>query len=462
MSGPNKLLERLKYVNGQRLDAGDFRLEQDYHIRLRRELNKALYAAGIAAGLEVEIKEGNAHRLVVSPGLALDDDGREIILTEAREVQVTGTPNPVEGQVTGNYLVAEYTEQDTTLVEEGCTVPAASQGATATRVAWNGMARVRSDVLLKWRDTLPGAADRQVVLAQVEMDAQCRARRVETSVRNYIGAARPVLSRSYALEGEKDIDPANPKRIYFHVRGRRPESVTLHLRAERFSTLFYTELPRHTHDLNVSEQTAGAVPAHSHTFGGFSTLTSIADHSHRISLYADDLDNNTYGKMELDPRDSFGNGVYLDLMQDRSSVKATISTTHTPHSHWINAGQQTDTFAGVGAHKHNVSVQASPTGSSGNASLNNGGQLSFVDNLQVVINGQNVTAAVLAYLNSQSRSQFWDKFGNGTSGHPLAQVGTGPIQLEFVPGILFKEDENWIELNVGGGGGRVIYNLYVE
>lgn len=48
-----KPLERLNYYNGQRLEASDFKTEQEYHIRTRRWLNKSLYTAGIARGLEV-------------------------------------------------------------------------------------------------------------------------------------------------------------------------------------------------------------------------------------------------------------------------------------------------------------------------------------------------------------------------------------------------------------------------
>ena len=48
-----KPLERLNYFNGQRLQAADFKLEQDYHMRVRRWLNRSLYTPGIASGLEV-------------------------------------------------------------------------------------------------------------------------------------------------------------------------------------------------------------------------------------------------------------------------------------------------------------------------------------------------------------------------------------------------------------------------
>lgn len=463
MSGSDTPIERLKYTNGQRLDADDLRLEQEYHIRLRRQLNRALYGAGIAAGLEVEIKEDDAHRLVVRPGLALDDDGREIILTIPREVRVTGTPSPVEGEVRGNYLVAEYAERDAATVTEGCTVPPAAQGAAAARLKWGDPTRVRSDVLLRWRDTLPAAADKQVVLAQVEMDAQCRARRVVTVVRTYIGLGRPAGARSYALEGEKDINPANSKLIYFHSRGRRPDSVTLHLRAERFSTLFYSEMPRHSHGLNVTEEMRGDVPAHTHGYGGFSTQTNVADHSHTVYAWADDVADK---KLKIEMDEHGGDAPHINFMRTVGGPNMDITTQHTPHSHWVNSGLQTEPAGAVGPHKHDVSVSMAAVGASGSGPLavpiNNGDLLTFVDNLQVSLNGRNITAALLHYLNSQSSAQHWDRFGNGTAGHPLAQFGTGPIPLEFVPGINFREDENWIELSVSTGGGRILYNLYVE
>ncbi len=84
-----KPLERLNYYNGQRLEAKDLKLEQEYHIRVRRWLNKSLYSSGIAQGLTVRVeklKENNTEKpvIIVSPGLAIDTQGREIILEKDR------------------------------------------------------------------------------------------------------------------------------------------------------------------------------------------------------------------------------------------------------------------------------------------------------------------------------------------------------------------------------------------
>ena len=46
-------LERLYYANGQRLAATELRLEQRYHIDVRRLLTRGLFTAGVVQGLEV-------------------------------------------------------------------------------------------------------------------------------------------------------------------------------------------------------------------------------------------------------------------------------------------------------------------------------------------------------------------------------------------------------------------------
>src|SRR4029434_97207 len=103
-------IQRLNYFNGQRLEAVDFRLEQNFHIGVRRWLNKSPFTPGIAAGLQVLVKSGDPHTVIVQPGLALDALGREIIVVEPREVAVAGKPSKPNEPVVGNYLVIEYAE----------------------------------------------------------------------------------------------------------------------------------------------------------------------------------------------------------------------------------------------------------------------------------------------------------------------------------------------------------------
>ena len=105
MSAPDTPIERLNYFNGQRLEASDFRAEQDYFIGVRRWLNRTLYQPGIASGLEVEVSSTDPHSVIVHAGLALDAQGREIILQADTTVLARGVPTGATGLVFGNYLV---------------------------------------------------------------------------------------------------------------------------------------------------------------------------------------------------------------------------------------------------------------------------------------------------------------------------------------------------------------------
>ena len=72
-------LQRVNYFTGQLLSAEDFTAEQDYIIQKTHRLNRALYGAGIVTGLQVTLERtGSRAQLVIAPGLALNDHGKEI------------------------------------------------------------------------------------------------------------------------------------------------------------------------------------------------------------------------------------------------------------------------------------------------------------------------------------------------------------------------------------------------
>ncbi|RKG79682.1 hypothetical protein D7W79_09785 [Corallococcus exercitus] len=83
--------ERPLFHDGQSLTAADLRTEQRYFETLFTGLNQALHLSGIAKGLEVTQGQ-RPGSLVVSPGVAIDEAGRALILTEARLVDAAGQP----------------------------------------------------------------------------------------------------------------------------------------------------------------------------------------------------------------------------------------------------------------------------------------------------------------------------------------------------------------------------------
>jgi hypothetical protein len=69
---------RVRYFSGQLLSEEDFDAEQRYLIRKRELHNRALHGTGVVRGLEV--RAAGTDSVVVSPGLAIDGCGREIVV----------------------------------------------------------------------------------------------------------------------------------------------------------------------------------------------------------------------------------------------------------------------------------------------------------------------------------------------------------------------------------------------
>ena len=71
-------VKRLNYFNSQFLKEKDFQDEQTYHIQMRRLQNQRLHSWGIIYGLDIT-QVGNTE-ISVTAGMAIDKDGREIVL----------------------------------------------------------------------------------------------------------------------------------------------------------------------------------------------------------------------------------------------------------------------------------------------------------------------------------------------------------------------------------------------
>lgn len=73
-------VKRPNYFTHQFLREQDFKAEQQYHVKMRRQHNRALHGWGVVEGLDVRKKSD--HEIIVDPGTAIDNLGREIVLTE--------------------------------------------------------------------------------------------------------------------------------------------------------------------------------------------------------------------------------------------------------------------------------------------------------------------------------------------------------------------------------------------
>lgn len=74
---------RNHYITGRLLNAADFQREQDYQNGKRQLINRCLFGARVACGLEVEIVKGWIH---INRGLALDCGGNEVYLPESTKL----------------------------------------------------------------------------------------------------------------------------------------------------------------------------------------------------------------------------------------------------------------------------------------------------------------------------------------------------------------------------------------
>jgi hypothetical protein len=97
-------MERLRFFDGQFLTANDFQAEQEYHIEKRRFHNRMLHGVGVVEGLAVSVDGGPGAVVVVSPGLAIDPQGNEILVEDPVRISLGICTSDV------CYVTIEFTE----------------------------------------------------------------------------------------------------------------------------------------------------------------------------------------------------------------------------------------------------------------------------------------------------------------------------------------------------------------
>jgi len=75
-------IERVRYYEQEYLRSADFIAEQNYHLEMRRRLNLALHLWGIVDGLDVGQCSDLPGHFFISPGMAIDAYGREIVVAQ--------------------------------------------------------------------------------------------------------------------------------------------------------------------------------------------------------------------------------------------------------------------------------------------------------------------------------------------------------------------------------------------
>jgi hypothetical protein len=445
-------VERLQYFNGQRLEAADLSLEQHYHIEMRRLLNQGLFAPGVVNGLVVTAAD--PHTATVSPGLALDPLGREVVLTSQQSLAVPNSP-PVQANLGGYFLTIRYGEVPVPGSVDGCRAPLDAMQPS----------RVVEQPTLGWTETWPnrqlcgqpgGPENCAIVLAKVNLDNACAISTIDAGARQWAQVIVPGQVHAFALEGSRDIDASRPGVLHFSVRGGQPRAVILYLWGEQFTPYYYTELGSHTHAISGGQTDPAAMPNHAHDITNAPTASGTS-HNHRLQVAFSDSSFvvSTIPTGTPVPWPNFVTG-----SNDREGPPFVIDEGDQDptniHTHTLTA-TTSGPDAGAATHYHGLQGGADrPAGVADIAARSNGAlSYGYVNNMVVKLDNHPITSQIIGPpLN-------WPSLGDGTACSQLVQMGTGCIDL-IERGVTVDQGEHVLEFSVTTGGGRFSYNLYIE
>jgi hypothetical protein len=97
-------MTRVQFFEGQLLTASDLEAEQTYQMEKRRLHNRMLHGVGVVDGLAVSVEDLPSAAAIVSPGLALDCYGNEIIVEAPIRVDLGICPRDT------CFVTIQYTE----------------------------------------------------------------------------------------------------------------------------------------------------------------------------------------------------------------------------------------------------------------------------------------------------------------------------------------------------------------
>jgi hypothetical protein len=126
-------VKRLRFFDGQLLTAKELQAEQEYHIEKRRRHNRLLHGFGVVNGLAVTVDAGPATVVLISPGLAVDGYGNEILVESPVRIDL--------GVCTSDtcFVTIEFTETATD------PVPGLNGGLEFSRVTEGSAARIATE-----------------------------------------------------------------------------------------------------------------------------------------------------------------------------------------------------------------------------------------------------------------------------------------------------------------------------
>ncbi|MDQ3779336.1 MAG: hypothetical protein M3354_02135 [Chloroflexota bacterium] len=102
-------VERQRFFDGQRLFASDLQGIEAFNREMRWLHNQSLHQPGIGNGFAVTGNKGD-REVTAAPGYAIDDLGREIVLTSSRTIPVPPVAGDLDGKPKRFVLTIQYPE----------------------------------------------------------------------------------------------------------------------------------------------------------------------------------------------------------------------------------------------------------------------------------------------------------------------------------------------------------------
>lgn len=115
LAASTQSIERIQFFNGQRLFATDLQDLEAFNRTMRWLHNQSLHQFGVASGYAVTGNKGDS-QITVQPGYAIDQQGREIVLTQTTTIQVPPVASDGQGNAVYYDLVVSYPD-DSRLTE---------------------------------------------------------------------------------------------------------------------------------------------------------------------------------------------------------------------------------------------------------------------------------------------------------------------------------------------------------
>lgn len=148
--------KRARYFHGMLMTDRDFKEEQSYHNEKRKLLTKMLHGWGVVCGLGIKATKPVSSKIIITPGMALDCEGNEILVCEDFEVNLKqedicpdkSDPCPKKEMDCKYYIAIKYNEASTD------TVPVYATGGGCEEKVCN-YSRTREGFCVKLLKELP-------------------------------------------------------------------------------------------------------------------------------------------------------------------------------------------------------------------------------------------------------------------------------------------------------------------